>query len=71
MSTSYFKDLIHDLSQHCSRPALPAAQDTDAMMGRVIVLELLYHLDGRDNQSHPHHNTYTGLWRDYFNGTNS
>lgn len=41
------------------------------MMGRVIVLELLYHLDGRDNQSHPHHNTYTGLWRDYLNGTNS
>ena len=57
MSTSYFKELVHDLSQHCSTPALPAAQDTDAMFDRVIVLELLYQLDGRDNQSHPHHNT--------------
>ena len=35
------------------------------MLDRVIVLELLYQLDGRDNQSHPHHNTYTGLWHEY------
>jgi hypothetical protein len=67
MSASYFKDLIHDLSQHCSCPSLPAAQDTDAMMDRVIVLELLYHLEGRDNPSHSHHNTYTGLWQNYIN----
>ena len=65
MSNSYFNDLIHDLSKHCSRPALPAAQDTDAMMDRVIVLELLYHLDERHNRSHPHHNTYTGLWQQF------
>ena len=65
MSTSYFKDMIRDLSEHCRIPALPGAEDTDLMMDRVIVLELLYHLDGRDNQSHPHHNTYTGLWQNY------
>tara|TARA_B100001939_G_C16536854_1_gene444545 strand:- start:9 stop:224 length:216 start_codon:yes stop_codon:yes gene_type:complete len=65
MSTSYFKEWVHDLSQHCSTPALPGAQDTDAMLDRVIVLELLYQLDGRDNQSHPHHNTYTNLWHEY------
>ena len=71
MSTSYFNDWIHDLSQHCSRPALPAAQDTDAMMDRVVVLELLYHLDRRHDRSHPHHNTYTGLWQNYINANNS
>ena len=44
---------------------MPGAEDTDAMLDRVIVLELLYQLDGRDNQSHPHHNTYTNLWQNY------
>lgn len=65
MSTSYFKDWINDMTPNAMQPVLPGAQDTDAMMDRVIILELLYQLDGRDNQSHPHHNTYTGLWHDY------
>ena len=71
MSASYFKGLIQDLSQHCITPALPEAQDTDAMMDRVIVLELLYQLDGRDDRKHPQHHTYTGLWEAYTNAKDS
>lgn len=67
MSSSYFKDWINDMIPDAMQPVLPAAQDTDAMMDRVIVLELLYHLEGRDNPSHSHHNTYTGLWQNYIN----
>lgn len=67
MSTSYFKDWINDMTPDAMQPVLPGAQDTDAMMDRVIILELLYHLDQRHNQSHPHHNTYTGLWQNYIN----
>jgi hypothetical protein len=67
MSSSYFKDWINDMTPDAMQPLLPAAQDTDAMMDRVIVLELLYHLEGRDNPSHSHHNTYTGLWQNYIN----
>ena len=53
------------------QPVLPAAQDTEAMMDRVILLELLYHLDKRHDRSHPKHNTYTGLWQQYqHNGNN-
>lgn len=47
------------------QPVLPAAEDTQAMMDRVILLELLYHLDRRHDQNHPLHNTYTGLWQKY------
>ena len=47
------------------QPVLPEAQDTEAMMDRVILLELLYHLDKRHDRSHPKHNTYTGLWQQF------
>ena len=53
------------------KPQLPAAQDVTAMFDRVVILELLYHLDRRHDRSHPHHNTYTGLWQNYINADNS
>ena len=65
MSSSYFHDWISDIAPQAMQPVLPEAQDTEAMMDRVILLELLYHLDERHNRSHPHHNTYTGLWQKY------
>lgn len=70
MSSSYFNDWISDMAPQAMQPVLPAAQDTEAMMDRVIILELLYHMDGRHNRSHPLHNTYTGLWQAYNNGKN-
>jgi len=65
MSSSYFHDWISDIAPQAMQPVLPEAQDTEAMMDRVILLELLYHLDKRHDQSHPQHNTYTGLWQQY------
>jgi hypothetical protein len=67
MSSSYFKDWINDMTPDAMQPVLPGAQDRESMMDRVIALELLYHLDERHNQSHPHHGTYTGLWQNYIN----
>lgn len=37
------------------------AQDLLVNENRVELLETLYELDGRDDPSHPHHHTYTGL----------
>ena len=31
---------------------------------RTELMEKLYYLDGRDNQSHPHANTFSGLWKE-------
>ena len=62
MSSSYFHDWISDIAPQAMQPVLPGAQDTEAMMDRVILLELLYHLDKRHDQRHPQHNTYTGLF---------
>ena len=70
MSSSYFKEWISDIAPQAMQPVLPAAQDTEAMMDRVILLELLYHLDKRHDRSHPQHNTYTGLWQQYQNNGN-
>ena len=52
------------------QPVLPEAQDTEAMMDRIILLELLYHLDKRHDQRHPQHNTYTGLWEKFHENGN-
>jgi hypothetical protein len=41
------------------------AEDTKAMDARVERLEELYIRDGRDNQDHPWHSTYTGLYIKY------
>ena len=38
------------------------ATDIAAMENRVIALEMLYKLAGRDNPSSPLHSRYTGLW---------
>ena len=59
------------MAPQAMQPVLPEAQDTEAMMDRVIILELLYHLDKRHDRSHPRHNTYTGLWEAYNSGKNS
>lgn len=67
MSSSYFKDWIDDMTPAAMQPVLPGAQDTEAMMDRVVLLELLFHLDRRFDPNHPRHNTYTGLWKDYVN----
>ena len=65
MSSSYFNDWISDMAPQAQQPVLPGAEDVEAMMDRVIILELLFHLDGRFDRNHPHHNTYTGLWQKY------
>jgi hypothetical protein len=70
MSSSYFNDWISDIAPQAMQPVLPEAQDTEAMMDRVILLELLYHLDKRHDRNHPQHNTYTGLWQKYQNNGN-
>ena len=31
---------------------------------RTELMEKLYYLDGRDNPSHPHANTFSGLWKE-------
>ena len=39
----------------------PGAQDVQAMAARMLWLEELYFLDGRDQASHPQHGLFTGL----------
>ena len=41
------------------------ATDVDAMNARVIALDMLYKLAGRDNPNSPSHGLYTGLWAPY------
>ena len=53
------------MAPQAMQPVLPEAQDTEAMMDRVVILELLYHLDKRHDLRHPQHNTYTGLWQKF------
>jgi len=31
---------------------------------RTELMNKLYFLDGRDNQAHPHANTFSGLWKE-------
>jgi hypothetical protein len=40
----------------------PGAEDLHAMDNRVLVMDALYQLAGRDNPSHTMHALYTGLW---------
>ena len=42
-------------------PCKPGAQDLPAMRSRVLWLEELYFLDGRDQISHPQYGLFTGL----------
>ena len=48
-------------------PSKPGAEDTEAMSNRMIWLENLYFLDGRDQVSHPQHGLFTGLADKYKN----
>ena len=38
------------------------ATDVGAMNARVVALDALYKLAGRDNPNSPSHGLYTGLW---------
>ena len=43
----------------------PGAEDTEAQTNRIIWLEYLYELDGRDKPDHPQHGIFTGLAKTY------
>ena len=43
----------------------PGAEDIKAMNNRTLVLDALYHLDGRDDPAHPYAQTYTGLYQKF------
>lgn len=43
----------------------PGAEDVRAMGNRVLVLDALYALDGRNDKNHPYHHTYSGLYRKF------
>ena len=42
---------------------LPGARDIEASDNRVLALNWLYAIDGRDDSGHPLHDSYTGLWQ--------
>jgi len=48
-------------------PCKPGAEDVEAMANRVLWLDQLYVLDGRDNPGHEMHGVYTGLAIKYKN----
>ena len=48
-------------------PCKPGAADQEAMKNRVIWLERLYLIDGRDQPNHPMKGLYTGLHQKYVN----
>ena len=45
----------------------PGAEDVEAMSNRMVWLEELFFLDGRDQISHPQHGLFTGLANKYKN----
>jgi hypothetical protein len=45
----------------------PGAEDTQAMAARVLWMNELFYLDGRDQISHPQHGLFTGLALKYQN----
>ena len=47
------------------------AQDIQAQMDRVHLLEELYIRDGRDIPEHPWHGFYTGLYLKFYGAPNS
>lgn len=48
-------------------PCKPGAEDVEAMANRVLWLDQLYVLDGRDKRDHEFHGVYTGLAIKYQN----
>jgi hypothetical protein len=55
---------INSLRTQCN---LPNAEDVEASNNRVLALNWLYRLSGREQPNHPEHGTYTGLWQDFLN----
>ena len=53
------------LSALHTTPNKPGAEDTVCMSNRLIILDWLMRLDGRNEPSHPHYATYTGLWQEF------
>ena len=45
----------------------PGAEDTQAMAARVLWMNELFYLDGRDQISHPQYGLFTGLALKYQN----
>ena len=43
----------------------PGAEDTQAMAARVLWMNELFYLDGRDQISHPQYGLFTGLAHKY------
>ena len=43
----------------------PGAEDTQAMAARVLWMNELFYLDGRDQISHPQYGLFTGLAAKY------
>ena len=48
-------------------PNRPGAEDVEAMRNRMIWLDELYIIDGREDPDHPFHRLYTGLHQRYIN----
>tara|TARA_Y100000004_G_C8867652_1_gene391848 strand:+ start:53 stop:247 length:195 start_codon:yes stop_codon:yes gene_type:complete len=48
-------------------PCKPGAEDRKAMMNRVIWMEELFYLDGRDKPDHPMRGLFTNLSQIYKN----
>ena len=44
-------------------PCKPGAEDLEAMNNRVVWMDMLYKLEGRDKADHPKRGLYTGLHR--------
>jgi hypothetical protein len=47
-------------------PCKPGAEDLEAMNNRVVWMDMLYKLEGRDNPDHPRRGLYTGLHKKHF-----
>ena len=47
-------------------PCKPGAEDIVAMENRIVWLDMLYKLEGRDKPDHPKRGLYTGLHKKHF-----
>lgn len=45
--------------------SLPGAEDIEAQTNRLVWLDYLYELDGRQHRDHPRHGLFTGLAKAY------
>ena len=56
---------INAIKELMTPPSTPGATDTKAADNRLIALDWLYLLDGRENPGHPNHHTYSGLYQKF------